>query len=212
MAPPIDVVDNPFGCPKRFRKFFFEVVEIQLCDQRLRRDAFESRDVLDECAKWRNRRGDEICDRLAFTRRLDVALAEMQDMTAGLHLTGAPQLLLRYRDVREQIRSRDDAARCDDFGQFEREGIERATQFAFDDEQWYVEAGFGPLQRMRSAAIEILDRDILDDGARVRSVAECCNHFEAVAENLFQLRRERVDTHSFMLTVNRSPLTVHVNR
>ena len=42
-------------------------------------------------------------DGLAVAGRFDVALAEVQHVTARLHLARAPQILLRHRDVGEQV-------------------------------------------------------------------------------------------------------------
>ena len=144
-------------------------------------------------------------DFLAVAGGLDVALAEMQHVTARLHLARAPQVLLRHDDVGEQVGTRHDAAGGDDFAELERKRIERAPQLALDDQQRRIEACLVPLRRMRGAPIEIVDGQALDDGARARAVAECCNHPEAIAEDLLQLRGQRVDAHRSMLTVHRSP-------
>ena len=51
-------------------------------------------------------------------------------------------------------------------------------------------------QRSRSSM-----RQALDDGAGARVVSECCDHLEPIAEDVLQLRGQRVDAHR--LNVNR---------
>jgi hypothetical protein len=58
---------------------------------------------------------------------------------------------------------------------------------------------------VRSAAIEIVHRQALHDCAGLRAIAEGGNHPEAIAEDVFELRSQRVDAHCSMLTVRGFP-------
>ena len=128
MLPRIDVFDDSLSGAKRLAKAFFEVVEIQLRDQRLRRNTVEPRDVLDQRAEGRNRGGYQFCDGFVVAGGFDIAFAQMHQMAAGLHFARAPQFLLGDEDLGEEIGPRDDAAGSDDFAELERKRVERAAQ------------------------------------------------------------------------------------
>src|SRR5215204_1905551 len=102
MRPPIDVLDDPLRGAKRVSESLFKVIEFQRGHERFRRNAFQTGDVFYERAKRCNGRRHERRYFLGVSRGPDVALAEMQHMTPGLHLARAPQILFRNDDVAEE--------------------------------------------------------------------------------------------------------------
>ena len=144
MTPAVHVIDNALGRAKRLWKSLFEIVEVELRHERFGRDAVEARNVPDERAKGQERSRHQLRHGFCVTGGFDVPLAQVQDVTTGLHLARAAQLLFRYENLRKEIRSLDHATGCDNFRELERKRIKRAAELRFDDEQRCFNACFIP--------------------------------------------------------------------
>src|SRR5688500_19794061 len=155
MGPSVDIVDEPFGRSKGFRKTFLEILQVELCHQGLRGDAVEARGVRDESSERRDGGSNESFHSLRVAACFDIALAQVNDVTPRLDFARAAQIRFRNADPLEHIRANYQASRGNDLAELERKGIERARELWLDKKQGDVEPELLPFRIERGTAFQI---------------------------------------------------------
>lgn len=183
MRPLIDVLDESFGSPQRFRETFFEIVETELCDERLWRDAIQPRSARDKRPERRNRSSHEFIRGFSIAGGLDVSLAKMHDVTARLNLARAAKFRFWHGYAFKEICSENHVPRRNDFAELQWEGITRARKLRFKEKERRVETELCPFPVQSGTAIEVAECEALDYGAGVGVAAERRHHSQPITEN-----------------------------
>ena len=173
MFPSVQVFDEALGGGERLGKSLLEILQPELCDQRLGRYP-SSRAALVTSA----RKGG-IAARTSFSTTFrseaafDVSLPKVHEVSARLHFACAPQVRFGHGDAVKQILPRENSPGRDDLIELERKGVSRALELLRQQEQRRIESVPRPSRLFAGGAtIEVFEGEAFDDRARVCVSAE----------------------------------------
>jgi hypothetical protein len=131
-------------------------------------DGVELRNARDERGERGRRSHDEHGESIAAPARFEIRLAKMEPVAARLHFARATQIGTVHMESLERIAAGHDLVIGKDGAELEREGVEGAAELVRGEDEWRREALVVPRLHARGARAQIVDRQRIDDGERVR--------------------------------------------